>query len=107
MLKMDKPDVNVYQPFARIAPLNLKQPSWIASASWSAPALWRLGSRGWPKAPEDWRTPKPCGGTNGSWKRSSSFETVSLHARPALRFMGEELTAVVVSRCDQVITAFE
>src|SRR5713101_8495854 len=36
-----------------------------APASWSAPVLWRfsgsrLGSAA-AKAPEDWRTPKPCG----------------------------------------------
>ena len=51
----------------RFVPLNRKKPSWIASASWSAPVLWRFRPPTTSTAPEDWRTPRPCGGTNGSW----------------------------------------
>src|SRR5271157_920278 len=44
-----------------------------ATASWTAPVLRRCCIHRVGKAPEDWRSPRPCGPWDGSWKASFRF----------------------------------
>src|SRR5947207_5686122 len=49
--------------------MNRDEPAAGALASWTAAVLCRFCARGPdPKAPEDWRTPKPRGVPAGSWR---------------------------------------
>src|SRR5436190_6439177 len=49
-----------------------REPVDCAVASWTAPVLWRFWlarlHRQSARRPEDWRTPKPGGGSHGSWR---------------------------------------
>src|SRR5438046_427107 len=59
---------------ACIGTMNRDEAAAGALASWTAAVLCRFCARGPdPKAPEDWRTPKPGGTAAGSWKAAFRF----------------------------------